>query len=258
MAIRKLSDRDVSGKLKSYTSSRNARLKTPDCFSNCIFWLDADTIKLADGASVRNWIDSSDSKRNAQEDSLATAPIYKTNILNGHSAVRFVQGSSNQLNFPLQPLTNFTLFMVYSVASKGAYAGPFSWRGANTPGFQISGQEGGGTHYTPHLLLWNGVAESSHVQGSVAFSVPIPVKLYTWSNSLINATNTPSLRINGTAQTLSGGVTSYRTYPSGKLGLSYDFFGMDLSELLLYSYAMPLTEIQSVEAYLKTKYALVF
>lgn len=78
-------------------SSVGAAVVTPGDFPTGLDgWWKADILGLADGAAVNSWTDSSGVGNHAVP---GTAPIYKTNIKNGLSVVRF-DGATQQLNAP--------------------------------------------------------------------------------------------------------------------------------------------------------------
>lgn len=57
--------------------------------SNLDWQLDADSIAQADGSAVVDWLDSSASAKHYGQNTSARQPTLKTNLYNGHNAVRF-------------------------------------------------------------------------------------------------------------------------------------------------------------------------
>jgi hypothetical protein len=58
-------------------------------------WFKADSLALADGASVSTWLDSSANGNNA---TAGTAPTFKVGVQNGKPGVLFVRASNQKLN----------------------------------------------------------------------------------------------------------------------------------------------------------------
>lgn len=83
---------------------------------------------MSDGDSIEVWDDISGEGNNAMQTEEVNQPIYKTNVLNGKSVVRF-DGSNTRLKTNTftelpQPMTVFIVWETYADGTRFAFDGP--------------------------------------------------------------------------------------------------------------------------------------
>jgi hypothetical protein len=207
-------------------------------------WFKADSLSLADNASVSTWPDSS--ALGSTLTPLTTAPIFKTAIINSLPVVRFDGSSSAMVStlFPAipQPLTIFVVAKQITtgtqtlVSDRDGGATPFS--AYITSGGQPRGYDGGFTPpgptvttTNPHVYEWvfNGGSSRTGADGVVA--------------------TTPQ---SGGQTGLGGGIT---IGANGAVSPG-EYFNGDIAEVLVYSGELSTADCSLVRAALGTKYGI--
>ena len=201
-----------------------AEFSPPD-IDGCTLWLDASQITgKNDGDSVSTWTDLSTSGANV---SAANGyPVYKTNILNGLPALKFIPKG------PYMPsATTITFRTIITVAKYDAeiFAGYEGVIGGTTQ-HGLHGGMGDNKSWYPEdasVVYRNGVQTRGGATGAFACFIQI----YTGDKS-----NSPQ-------------IAKDRTY-SGREWYGY------ICEVIYYNTALDDTNRMAVEAYLMTKWAL--
>lgn len=206
---------------------------SPTDISGLKLWLKADAITgKSDGDTVSTWSDSSGLGNDA---TAGTAPIYKTNIINGLPVVRF---SSSILDTPSISWTNQTIFIVGLGSGSNRYAVSFS-----------SGSE--------NALIYGFAANTLEIYNNPRLSIGT-FSSFSYATIIRTASTSTTVRLNG-SQT---GTTGTVSIPgSGAVRLGNHFLGSnpfvgDIAELLIYDAVVSGTDLTNVESYLADKYGL--
>jgi hypothetical protein len=209
---------------------------SPTDITGLKLWLKADSLVLSDGDPVGTWADSSGNGNDATA-SGGDKPTYKTAIVNGLPIVRFDAAFPNRMFFPTVTVSQFTIFVVYSVAT------------FNTANYLVGGSGvgvfaggGGGLGY--------GEYDGTFLR--YATTQPTAIGLGTFSNQhiyhdSIEATYASAQDLTGFALT-SVGIRADLTGAAAHTG--------DIAEILVYDSALGSTDRGNVEAYLAAKYGL--
>ncbi len=186
----------------------------------------------ADGASVSVWPDSSANKYDLA--SYGSAPIFKTNIVNGKPVVRFPVGNYglNNYNNIGVPSPN-TLICVANLPVDGRMMNGNGGQIFHIAGGQLSLYDGGLGVGGPNILgafhvltaVVNGAASHLFVDG---------VQVATWT--------TGGNQVSAVFMMTAGDNVNY--------------YSGDMAEFLIYNSALSTTDRQNVENYLKAKYGL--
>lgn len=212
-------------------------------------WQDAGTTPAtADGDPVGRWEDASTSARHANQTTAGFRPLLK--IVSGKNYIRF-DGTDDLLTFTTADLAAFSVALVHTVtASAGqAWSGPVNWRTVSENGFQLVRDEGANTAYTPHLVVWNGAAESANKKrnaGSLGNGVALTQ--YLW-------TSTPILHISSADVAIANGATGFG-FAGGAIGKGFDEFAGDIAEIIVCDKVLSAGEITSLEGYYATKWSV--
>lgn len=215
--------------------------------ANLIAQWEADSLVLSNNDPVATWLDQSTSARNATQSVAGQRPLYQTNIFGTAPAVLF-DGANDQLDFTIQSVPNFTVFVVMIVLSgTTTFGGPLQWDGAVGPhSFQFNGDSGG--DWSTHLTTINAVGTETNNKRGNALTFGTK-HLITWSFD-----GTAVLgRDNGADMSLVDGSTGYGT-TSGRIGAAFSHFRGNLAALCVYDAALSGAAKIVVETYLNGKY----
>jgi len=251
-------------------------------------WLDASdastlytdsgltTLVSADGDPVGGWKDKSGNTKHALQASGTNKPLYKTNIKNSKSILRFdgtndnLATSSTQAYFKFLHATAGTVFVVFqtnpaitnpntiytiidncNVAGSTGFVFFFDDRSGNSRNNSVGNAGGQGATYNFTYNATNNVTNTG--------------TWYTVTSKLAGQDATPANRsrmyINGTldsySNTFAGTNTANASFPlmvgSGQAALPLNG---DIAEILIYSTALADADRTAVEAYLNAKWGV--
>lgn len=219
---------------------------TPSSITGLIAWFAADgsvynigTTQATDGQTVTTWVAGSPLTNNATATG-TSKPIFKTGIINGKPVIRF-DGSDDffTISSALSGSAMTVIAVVTNSASNAMLCGDpisghnFQWRltygGANTVSMY-----GGSSEFQSSTL---GVALTSFSVLTFSFGATGQI----WQNGLSYGSGPV------------GGTSWFESI--GKSGVGVNLSG-DLAEIVVYNSQLGATDRQSVENYLKAKYAL--
>lgn len=212
---------------------------TPTHLTGMLFWMDATSLALADGAPLASWPDSSGNGFDATP-SAATA-YYDATGINGHPAVRFGQSGVTEMKVsPGRTVGDRTIFQVVrTIGSIGAFA---TTQLQNTDPYLQTYSTGGTIHTytTPDLdsgVPWSGVGQMVTL----------------WCNTSAHA---HWLEVDGTQVTSAwtpGSSSAYFQLGANSLAP----YGMNgwIGEVVIYDRTLTDPERAQVQDYLATKWA---
>lgn len=236
----------------------------PSSLTGLKIWLKADAQSYTDGQSVTTWTDSSGNANDFVTDS--TNPTFKTNIVNGKPVVRFngTSGGDDLKNTTALSLLNnvgsATIFAVCSDTNSGGGTAIHPVVHISTGTTITNPRASIFTKNTSAQFISTGrrLDADTGVQATSTFSSGFHtlVNDSDWTN---NALQIYVDGVAGTSGTYSSGGGSTSATNSlgielGSLTTSFNFPG-DIAEVLVYVPKLSSTDRQSVEGYLRTKYA---
>lgn len=220
-------------------------------------WLRADNFAgFSDGDPVALWSDESGRGNYFYQDTLANKPTYKTNRINGRPSVLFATDDYLQAAtmFMAAP-TAWTIYVVKvsQIGSGGAIVGAFS--------FDVIG----GWQYVQDgqiASVNDGIGSKSWTTAGLAEPV------WRYFTSKFDGINIP-IRVNGLqsgSQSNSGTYTGLSPMVAVSIGALVDatlfpptlnnVLEGEIAEILMYDKAHSVTQMQLVETYIKSKFAL--
>ena len=243
---------------KGTTGSAGAPDPTLSYTTNLVLQLKPNSFSLNDGDAVGTWTDSSGAGNNVTQATTSKKPIFKTNILNGQSVVRFSAASVQGLQAASQVIDTTKKLSIFIVARQTSVAdhalvttvGMFngdSFRFKNSAGTQkIQLYQTGDVITDPNT----GIGANNWAY-------------YTGINRGINGTNgTSTVRVNGTTLATSGSATGRNLLFDGNLAIGFGADAAsnpldgDIAEVLLYNEEVTGANLTTVESYLASKYGL--
>ena len=226
---------------------------TPATVPNLRLWLDAGRLTgLSSGDPVTTWVDAGPAGFVAAQSSPPFQPTYQSNVVYGHSVVRF-DGSNDHLiinNSVVSGSTNRTVFVVarpnlidnkafIDLGNGSTLGGAFMI----TPEYAVR-INGGNRRWQPAAPTAAPAVLAVQLDGSTTND------LAAWLNgSSLAMTGTSLATINTGGNTTIGGYTAV---PTG-----FHSLAGDIAEIVVYDRAVSSTERQGVEQYLAAKYGLV-
>jgi lysophospholipase L1-like esterase len=226
----------------------------PSQISGLKLWLDASvgvtkdgSTPAVDGDTVKQWNDRSSGGYNATQSTTSSRPTYKTNIMNGNPVLRFA-GASNIVTTSFLDAsfnTSFTFFIVKTKISSPIKCDTgnnvFTWfsAGANDSLYANMG------NLSPTSLI-------IPKNGTQAITNPtIETYRYNGVQSLI--------RFNGISKvgSATGNLGLSGSLTIGSLSDNTYYYDGDIAEIIIYNSVLSGIQIDQVESYLMTKYAIV-
>lgn len=203
---------------------------------------------IQDGDTVTAWPDSSGNGNNATK---VGAPIFKTNIVNGKPVVRFSTAAASGFTLAT-PISGGLPWAVFAVMKQASAASTMtSLIGNASPGLPLSAYptNDGVTMYAANRGGYN-----VYTSPSVAFHVYA-------AGSSGDFTVNLAVRIDGTPLSINTNVSSANTGDFAFIGWNGPpsapgYTDGDLAEVLIYTIAISPANIQNIEKYLGTKYAI--
>ncbi len=231
----------VDGSTQNYTVTMTA----PRAYggaSALVFWFQADSLALSDGASVQTWSDLSGRGNDVTQGTVSARPTYKANQVNGYPSLRFTQAGASSMSITggtgFYVTNSGSLFVVMKLTAAG---GLTTIGGANGREFALTpnwyaGRNGVGAHYTS------------------TFAIPTTTYVAIGNIQVLNSQNTEYW--NGDFK---GSVASGHDY-SGAGSPTNMFLGSnleaDIAEFLYFNSALSQNEMEKIFCYLRVKYNL--
>lgn len=209
----------------------------PSDVSNLVGWWKADSLALANGASVPTWTDNSATGASLTQATGATQPTYQTNVLNGFPVLRF-NGSQYLENATFSFVQPTTMFVVSKYTTAGTSPTLIGAASANQNAIFYDA-----SNFTN---AYAGISLTGNT--SVLGSFIITTAQFNTASSL--------LHVNGTQQASgnagSSNMTSLRV---GNNSSGNTIIG-DVAELVIYNRVLTTAERASIDTYLSNKYGI--
>lgn len=228
-------------------------------------WLKADSLALANGASVSTWTDSSGKNNHATQSTSSKRPIFWTNQISGFPALRF-DGMDDSLTYaPTLATNSFTMFAVaranksHEIDAEGNVNGGGSGQrflfsdalimGTNVASAELSLGTNGLTAYE----FQRRATGNDYIPSHATYAGPIGSQF-----SIVTLrydSRRPDIFLNGFL--VRAGYISERStvYTPIQIGRDWtDGFSGDVAEVLIYSCALTTDEVGAVSQYLNDKY----
>lgn len=237
---------DANAKVGGTFKSNGVTVLPPRTIPNLDMWLNADSIQVADGATVSSWGDTVNGR--SATPGTFNAPTLKKNAINGHNVVSFTAGGAQALRVPITSVTNYSLFVV------ARYAGAAQGR-------VLAGDDSAGTNY---LLGWHGgrtgvfyangwVNYDDHEGGKQVFRMFSAIRGATdhffYKNGKLHTQN-----LNGGANP--GGKLYLNGFYENAVSGTSEFSDCEIAEVIYYTRALNDVETSKVHNYLADKYGL--
>lgn len=238
---------------------------TPERIPNLQLWLDAQRIAQANDTEVATWTDASGNGYNAEQNTTAARPIYKTNQLNGLPVVRFdgvddfmelVSGSLDMA----RNVAGLTIVAVVKYPADSSENIAFSIANDSTVSRSILLQDALNKYRAGGRRLDANPFESaiSTQNATAAFIIQTGVLDYTnatlnqYINGVVDGTDDPFQTAGNTSNTASSrirvGANSVVTAGSLLTG--------DIAEIIVYQRVLTANELTNVHAYLAAKWGI--
>jgi hypothetical protein len=216
----------------------------PSDVSGLVLWLPADQIQgIASGASLSAWTDSSASASHATQPSVASQPVFLTNVQNGLSAVSFGVTAAQIMVSQTSLLATSTIAMTLASAL-GANAGRRPICGTASSDLRLGVNIGAGNT--------SQVAKDAGLAGGVT-----PQNTWLSMIAIANASAT-TLAVSGatvSGDIGSGATSSTQLILGAQAGSALTFAGW-IGETIVYNRNLKEIERSSIESYLRTKWGI--
>ena len=253
------------GVLICFFGIRTYVTNTPERIPNLQLWLDAQRIAQANDTEVATWTDASGNGYNAEQNTTAARPIYKTNQLNGLPVVRFdgvddfmelVSGSLDMA----RNVAGLTIVAVVKYPADSSENIAFSIANDSTVSRSILLQDALNKYRAGGRRLDANPFESaiSTQNATAAFIIQTGVLDYTnatlnqYINGVVDGTDDPFQTAGSTSNTASSrirvGANSVVTAGSLLTG--------DIAEIIVYQRVLTANELTNVHAYLAAKWGI--
>jgi alpha-tubulin suppressor-like RCC1 family protein len=224
----------------------------------------ADSLAGSNGSSVSNWVDSIGGNV-ATQNAAGNQPALYTNVLNGHSTVRFSSAASQYLtvaatNSAISGAGDFTIVVVFRTSTQGSTS-PFFYDNTGLLGADVSGTT------EDWSFVING-GELGAGLGAGAGGCGSDFSLYggnvTDGNAHIGAYvrsgNTIRLYVDGAIVAEQTGLCTLARvscpFEIGAMTTAPDYFNGDIAEILLYNQALNSLEMASLSRSLAVTYGM--
>ncbi len=150
-------------------------------------------------------------------------------------------------------MTNFTISLWWNGLSAPNWGGPLNNRVAGQNGFQFVNDVSSTTTFRPHLLIWNGLAETAQYNGSETYSMPFgKFKHFVWTYN-----GTARLWVDGIEKTAATSLVT--TYPTTGVLIGYGYYPVNgtIDEVRLYNRALTSTEVSQLYSGTKSNYLIM-
>lgn len=233
---------------------------SPSSIAGLKLWFKADALPvITDGTPIAIWPDSSATHLDAAQINVSSRPIYKAAMLNGKPVVHFngtqYMSTPSDANILSEQGTLIAVYAATSPYGTGFVAG-FPYSATDTTwqppwvGFEL------GTNGSQGRFWVNIAGTNREFTAGTMPSNTFHTQSFSFDGSMRSG------YINGTSvysnNTVSGVVT-YSGVPAFMLGMRSatavgEFLTGDIAEVLYYSTALSLADMQKIETYLKSKY----
>lgn len=211
---------------------------SPEQISGLKLWLKADSLALSDNDAVTTWTDSSGSGNDATQGTAAKKPTFKTAIQNGKPVVRF-DGTDDVLVCPaITAAGGLSAFVVSKVTLATSFGMTLV---VNVFNLELRQNAGTGNMQ----LITNGVT-------TIADGAGTSWHVHSFTN---NGSNLTELWTDGISDGTQANSAACGTPCIGARSDASSPLNGDVAEILLYDSSLSAGNRNSVEAYLKTKYA---
>jgi len=215
----------------------------PDDVANLHVWYEADSLALNDNDPVASWTDLSGNNFHATQGTEANKPTYKTDIINGHNVVRFVDQSDHLTNAMTSISQPNTLFMVIDPdGGSGVFRHILGSPFASRTGLRLSSAS------PPNLALLAPTTDCSYSFNTSGFVVL--TGLY---NGLAS-----TIREDGVQK--GAGDVGAHAWSDLWIGRSYigsdGMVNGDIAEIIIYDANVSAADRDAIENYLGVKYGL--
>jgi len=237
----------------SMSGTNIAQILTPDQIPGLSLWLKADAGPLLNGSNVFQWNDYSGNSNNAVQSIVESQPILVSNALNGLPVVRF-DGANDFITGGVIPNIDTSSISVFVVAygASGASANLYGMFNINayTNGFCLD-RHG----WNEILSLYNNGSIIPSPDGTLPnagynFKIFEAVKKYNIETELF---------INGISQASSSNSLLNGPFTNADYVIGYSqgwaYLNGDIAEILVFKQSLSAVDRQSVENYLRMKYA---
>ena len=249
---------------------------TPATISGLQLWLDAadsstlfdatagGSLVTTDGAVVARWSDKSGNNRHVAQATANARPLLKTAVKNGRNIIRF-DGLNDVLTRSLIPLpspvgsTGFYV-MQRTTGSVGDFLTPFDI--ANLQRILLS-TTGANVSNGINFIGWPDSSTSliTPTQGYAMNTNVYFIASLSYNGGTASNKNNYSLKINKSVVNINqnGGTSDMGRLSSISIGAranSTQFVGCDVAEVILYNSVLSLSNVQIIEEYLSSKWAI--
>jgi len=230
-------------------------MANPDAIPGLEWWIRADTLGLANAASVSSWPDSGPNAYTTTQTTPSNQPTQYTNVLNGLPVVRFTgaQGLISQASSTLAATTQFFVHQPTSLSTTGTLRGTAAPNGNH--GLQVRVNSG-----LLDLLDANTADYGSE-------NTNLSIAAFNVSTFAATAGGTAQFYLNGTADGSAAFGTGYTTGGPYACSIgahdtsfsslySVEFYTGDIAEVISYTRVLTAAERAQVHTYLQNKYAI--
>lgn len=221
----------------------------PNWSSTCVLWLRADLGITLNGSNVSQWADKSSAGNTVSQGTAVSQPPWASSGgPNNLAALGPFNGTSHYMFAATAPVSNnpFTIFLVHKFSSASSSSGVSYSIGGNSNGGSF-----GNLGSSLRFLSWNGVSTVSDSTSNATTN---------WEVWTITSSPTPSqtLRVNGTAQTLSSSTVSINSTNENVVGgrnrLSLnDLLTGSVAEIIAFNIVLNSNQIMEVESYIRAR-----
>lgn len=244
-----------------FAGTRSGAITNPNTLPNLQVWYDASDITQfkptnpSDGAGITQWTDKSAAAHNASPSGggAGPRPVYKTNIQNSLSVLRFNGTSSNLTINPATWAANLSGFTTYVVAKASSLSGTRTLTSSDQNGLKIFYD---GSHWC--VQTSGGTGTSTQAGDTTGFHIFGII----YDGSQTGNANRLKLRYNETEDALSftGTVGATTSASTSVLNIGFynnsEYFSGDIGEVVYFSKALSGSDIGGIESYLSNKWAI--
>ncbi len=227
-------------------------------------WVGAQYITgLSDGNSVNTWSDISGNSRNAMA---GTAPVYKTNILNGKPVVRFTAASSQYLTFgtALGRTANYTIFIVAMITDTTPQQTFLRSMGSSPSAVQTWFDFSNWTDIAPRNTLYYCFGNDTNGSDGRTGAVITANQYFIGGQRYTAGQNACDMWFNGeskaviTAATAATAATGTSRETAIGRGGAYGgwYLGGDMAEAIIFTKALTTSEMLTVHKYLSEQWGI--
>ena len=219
------------------------------------FKADAGTSTTSEGAAIASWLDYSPLAKHADQVTVASRPLYYSNIINGHPAVRTSSARFFNVDWSIINDTNYTIYAVTRRLAGGSFNHILGIQGTTaTNSFLTLGYTG--TTLVRHTQYGNILGISTEAYNA---TTEIPTVMACQFNEAIGKA---AWRIRDGVKTSATGTNkTHYPYPAGirgRIGRGGEGYGFNgyIAEVFVYDRVLTNDEKARINTYLSVKYGL--